>query len=159
MELNNKVLWVCSEGGHLTEMLQLKPLILKSNHLILTENSLSARNQLLGMNAKFVFKGSRAEGFKYVLKFFINITRIFLIVWKFKPDLVISTGSAIAVPSFIFGKMFRARTIFIETFCRVKTKPLTTKLIGGICDLLLVQWPDKVRLYNKQNCKYIGSMM
>ncbi|MBU1182154.1 MAG: hypothetical protein KKF00_08355 [Proteobacteria bacterium] len=111
------------------------------------------------MNVKFVNKGSRAEGLSYIVKFSINVFRILVIVIKFRPNLIISTGSAIAVPTFIFGKLLGSRTIFIESFCRVKTKTLTTKLIANLCNLLLVQWPRKVDEYKMKNCKYLGRLM
>jgi UDP-N-acetylglucosamine:LPS N-acetylglucosamine transferase len=65
----------------------------------------------------------------------------------FRPDLVVSTGAALAVPFFALARRYRARTIYVEVIDRISTRTLTGRLVYPFTDAFLVQWPDQVRLY------------
>lgn len=44
---------------------------------------------------------------------------------KEKPDLIISSGAAVAVPFFYLGKMMGAKLIYIEVFDRIDKPTMT----------------------------------
>ena len=58
-----------------------------------------------------------------------NLIRNTFLAWKVlrkeKPDLIISSGAAVAVPFFYLGKLFGAKTIYIEVFDRIDKPTLT----------------------------------
>lgn len=74
-----------------------------------------------------------------------------------KPKVIISTGSNIAVPLFYFGKLMGCKLVFIETRAHVYAKSLTGKLIAGISDKVIVQWPEMLDLYKK--AEYYGTLV
>jgi UDP-N-acetylglucosamine:LPS N-acetylglucosamine transferase len=76
---------------------------------------------------------------------------------KYKPTVIISTGSNIAVPLFIIGKMKGCKLIFIETRAKVYSKSVTGKLIGRLANEMFVQWPEMLKLYPK--AKYCGTLV
>jgi UDP-N-acetylglucosamine:LPS N-acetylglucosamine transferase len=77
------------------------------------------------------------------------------IIIKEKPDLIISTGAEIAIPTIFLGKLLGCHTIFIESLCRVKSISPTGKIISRFTDIFLVQWEE---LSNKHSMlKYWGS--
>jgi UDP-N-acetylglucosamine:LPS N-acetylglucosamine transferase len=73
-----------------------------------------------------------------------------MILIKEKPDIVISTGAEIAIPSFVFAKIMRIKTIYLESWCRVKTKSGTGRILYFIADVFLVQWPNLINKYGKK---------
>ena len=68
---------------------------------------------------------------------------------KEKPDLIISSGAAVAVPFFYLGKMMGAKLIYIEVFDRIDKPTLTGKLVYPIVDKFIVQWDEMKKVYPK----------
>ncbi len=75
---------------------------------------------------------------------------------KEKPDLIISTGAAIAVPFFYVGKLFGAKCVYIEVYDRIDRPTLTGRLVHPVTDLFIVQWKEMEKVYRK--AVYIGSI-
>jgi beta-1,4-N-acetylglucosaminyltransferase len=83
------------------------------------------------------------------------------IVWillKERPDVVVSTGSEIAIPAFYFGKLFRARTVFIEVWTRVRRPTGTGRLVYPVSDHFFVQWPQLLEQYGPK-AEFGGSLL
>ena len=71
------------------------------------------------------------------------------VLHKEKPDLIISSGAAVAVPFFWLGKLSGAKTIYIEVFDRISESTLTGKLVYPITDRFIVQWEEMKKVYPK----------
>ena len=81
--------------------------------------------------------------------FFINLVRAILIIRKERPDIIISSGAAVAVPFFWVGKIFGSKTIYIEVFDRVDKSTVSGKLCYPVSDRFIVQWESMKRIYKK----------
>lgn len=68
---------------------------------------------------------------------------------KEKPDLIISSGAAVAVPFFYLGKMMGAKLIYIEVFDRIDKPTMTGKMVYPIVDKFIVQWEEMKKVYQK----------
>ena len=68
---------------------------------------------------------------------------------KEKPDLIISSGAAVAVPFFYLGKAMGAKLIYIEVFDRIDKPTVTGKLVYPITDRFIVQWEEQKKVYPK----------
>ena len=66
-----------------------------------------------------------------------------------KPDLIISSGAAVAVPFFYLGKLFGAKTIYIEVFDRMDKPTVTGRLVYPVTDKFIVQWEEMKKVYPK----------
>jgi UDP-N-acetylglucosamine:LPS N-acetylglucosamine transferase len=75
-----------------------------------------------------------------------------------KPDVLVSTGSEIAIPFFLVAKVLRIRTIFVESFCRVRTASKTGKLVYPLADVFMVQWPQLLAVYGPK-ARYEGGLL
>jgi UDP-N-acetylglucosamine:LPS N-acetylglucosamine transferase len=64
-----------------------------------------------------------------------------------RPELIVSTGAAVAVPFFYLGRAGGATNVFIEVFDRVDSATLTGRLIQPVADHILVQWREQLRFY------------
>ena len=70
--------------------------------------------------------------------------------------MIISSGAAVAVPFFYFGKLFGAKLIYIEVFDRIDKPTVTGKLVYPIVDKFIVQWEEQKKVYKKAIC--LGSI-
>ena len=82
-----------------------------------------------------------------------NLIRNTFVAWKVlrkeKPDLIISSGAAVAVPFFYIGKLFGAKLIYIEVFDRIDKPTMTGRLVYPIVDKFIVQWEEMKKVYPK----------
>lgn len=56
--------------------------------------------------------------------------------------MIISTGAAGAVPFFWLGKLFGAKTIYIEVFDRIDAPTIAGKLCYPVTDRFIVEWDE-----------------
>ena len=78
-----------------------------------------------------------------------NTVLAWKVLKKEKPDLIISSGAAVAVPFFYLGKLFGAKLIYIEVFDRIDKPTMTGKLVYPIVDKFVVQWDEMKKVYPK----------
>jgi len=69
-----------------------------------------------------------------------------------KPDLIISSGAAIAIPFFYLGKFFGSKLIYIEVFDRIDKLTITGRLAYVVADCFIVQWEELRKKYPKAVC-------
>lgn len=80
-------------------------------------------------------------------------------IWKkYRPKVIVSTGSNIAFPLAYIAKLHGTKMVYIETRAKVYNKTITGKLIGWICDKIIVQWPEMVDVY-KGKAEYYGTLV
>lgn len=138
-----KIALVCSHGGHLTEILQLMEAFEGQDVFFITyisprTKNIQYRNYLIeniGKNPIRMYKS-----FFRILSIFINE----------KPDLVLSTGSEIAIPAFFLARLMGIKTIFIESWCRISTKSFTGRVLYYVSETFLVQWPQLLKIYGNK---------
>lgn len=140
-----KVCLVGSSGGHLTHLYMLKPFWQDKERFWVTFDKADARSILAGENMIPCHYPTNRN-----LK---NLIRNTFLAWKVlrkeKPDVIISSGAAVAVPFFYLGKLFGAKTVYIEVFDRIDGPTLTGKLVHPITDLFVVQWEEMKQVYPK----------
>ena len=64
------------------------------------------------------------------------------ILFRERPDIVISTGAAPGYFALRFGKWLKARTIWVDSIANVEHLSLSGQKVGRYADLWLTQWPD-----------------
>ncbi|MGM0095927.1 UDP-N-acetylglucosamine--LPS N-acetylglucosamine transferase [Enterococcus casseliflavus] len=142
---NLKVCLVGSSGGHLTHLYLLKPFWEDKNRFWVTFDK---------QDAKSILKNERVYPCYYPTNRNIkNLKKNTVLAWKVlkkeKPDLIISSGAAVAVPFFYLGKLFGIKTIYIEVFDRIDSPTLTGKLVYPVTDRFIVQWEEMKKVYPK----------
>ncbi|MCJ0604623.1 UDP-N-acetylglucosamine--LPS N-acetylglucosamine transferase, partial [Enterococcus cecorum] len=105
-----KVCLVGSSGGHLTHLYMLKPFWKDKDRFWVTFDKEDARSLL---NNEKMYKCYYPTN-RNVKNLIRNTLLAVKILFKEKPDLIISSGAAVAVPFFYLGKLFGAKTIYIE---------------------------------------------
>ena len=66
-----------------------------------------------------------------------------------RPDVIVSSGAAVAVPFFYLGKLFGMKTIYIEVFDRIDKPTMTGKMVYPVTDRFIVQWEEMKQVYKK----------
>ncbi len=148
-----RVLFISSTGGHLDELLQLKPLFTKYDSYIITEKDKANENLKLnkeyGTRVNFLPYGTRAKLFTYIFKYFYLCLKTIYLYFKIHPKIIITTGTHTAGPMCILGKIFGSKVIYIETIANTNKKTATGRLIYPIADLFIVQWEEMLKIYPK----------
>lgn len=140
-----KVCLVGSSGGHLTHLYMLKPFWEKKDRFWVTFDKEDARS-LLEKERMISCYYPTNRSLKGLI---INTILAFKVIAKERPDLIISSGAAVAVPFFYIGKLFGAKCIYIEVFDRVDHSTLSGKLVYPIADKFIVQWDEMKKIYPK----------
>ena len=81
--------------------------------------------------------------------FIINTRIAWKVLRKEKPDVIISSGAAVAVPFFYLGKLMGKKLIYIEVFDRIDKPTVTGKMVYPITDRFIVQWEEMKKVYPK----------
>lgn len=140
-----KICLVGSSGGHLNHLYMLKNYWKDKNRFWVTFDKLDSRS-ILKNEKKYFCHYPTNRNFKNLIK---NTFLAFKILKKERPTLIISSGAAVAVPFFYLGKLFKAKTIYIEVYDRIDKSTLTGKLVYPVTDLFIVQWEDMKKVYPK----------
>lgn len=142
-----KVALVGSSGGHLTHLYMLKNFWDQEDRFWVTFNKEDARSILKNERVYHAhFPTNR--NIKNLLK---NTKLAYKVLKSERPDVIISSGAAVAVPFFYLGKLFGAKTVYIEVFDRINKPTLTGKLVYPVTDEFIVQWEELVKIYPKSS--------
>ena len=140
-----KVALVGSSGGHLTHLYMLKPFWQKEDRFWVTFDKEDAESKLAKEKVYHCYYPTN-RNLKNLIK---NTILAIKILHKEKPDLIISSGAAVAVPFFYIGKLMGAKLIYIEVFDRYDKPTVTGKLVYPIADKFIVQWEEMKKVYPK----------
>lgn len=140
-----KVCLVGSSGGHLTHLYMLKTFWQDKERFWVTFDKEDARSLLEGEKI-FPCYYPTNRNIKNLIK---NTVVAWKVLRKEKPDLIISSGAAVAVPFFYLGKLFGAKTIYIEVFDRIDKPTMTGKMVYPVTDKFIVEWEEMNQVYPK----------
>ena len=140
-----KIALVGSSGGHLTHLYLLKKFWENEDRFWVTFDKTDAKS-ILKEERFYPCYYPTNRNVKNTIK---NTILAFKILRKEKPDLIVSSGAAVAVPFFWIGKLFGAKTVYIEIFDRIDKPTLTGKLVYPVTDKFIVQWEELKKVYPK----------
>jgi len=133
---------VSSIGGHLDEVMQLLPVILKHDYFFVV-NAEGSLPKVIEEKTVRIIHSERDW------KLIINFWEAARILFVRRPDVIISCGAGPAVPFAIVGKVMGMKVVFIETFAAVERPTLTGRLLRPLADLFIYQWENLVTYYPK----------
>jgi hypothetical protein len=82
--------------------------------------------------------------------------RLFVVMVRVRPDFVISTGAAPGLLALAIGKLFGARTIWLDSLANVDELSRSGRLARRFADLWLTQWPH---LATPDGPEYAGAVL
>ena len=131
-----EVLLVCSPGGHLQQLQALRPAWGDRTRLWVTLHSADVTDVLAGEDIVF---GAGPTN-RSVSKFFRNLALAWRLVRELRPQAILSTGAALAVPFFIVGRLHGCRCVYVESLTRTRTLSLSGRLVSPLASAFFVQW-------------------
>lgn len=140
-----KVCFVTSSGGHLTHLMQLNDWWKDKERFWVTFDKPDA-NSILKNEKKYWCYYPTNRNIKNLIK---NTFLAIKILKKERPNLIVSTGAAPAIPFFYLGKLFGAKVVYIEVYDRIDKPTITGKLVYPISDLFILQWEEQRKFYPK----------
>ena len=140
-----KVCFATSSGGHLTHLRMLEPWWKNHERFWVTFDKEDAKSSLKRERLYFCHYPTNRNIKNLIKNTFLAIR----VLRKERPDLIVSTGAAVAVPFFYIGKIFGSKCVYIEVFDRVDKPTITGKLVYPIADAFVVQWDEQLQVYPK----------
>ncbi|MEA2293128.1 MAG: hypothetical protein QOE86_767 [Solirubrobacteraceae bacterium] len=147
-----RVLLVCSSGGHLFQMQALRPAWDGMERTWVTLPGADVEHLLAGEKVVLAHGPTNRS----LRKFLRNLPIAWREIHGRRPDAVLSTGAALAVPFFIVGKLHRRRCIYVESLTRTEGLSLSGRLVYPLADAFFVQWPTAVRGHARYSGSIIG---
>ncbi|WP_338518683.1 hypothetical protein [Alteromonas gracilis] len=132
-----KLLAVASQGGHLIQLMRLKPVFDRY------DTSYVSNQYRDGMGNKFS-KVTDANGDEKLKLLILFVQMAWIMITK-RPDVVISSGAAPGFFAVMLGKFFGAKTIWIDSIANAEELSLSGKKVGAFADMWLTQWPNLVQ--------------
>jgi UDP-N-acetylglucosamine:LPS N-acetylglucosamine transferase len=138
-----RVLFVSSSGGHLSQLLQLRPWWEQHERQWVTFDLPDARSKLQGE----VLVPAHHPTTRNLRNLALNVPLARLVITQFKPDVIVSNGAGVAVPFFVLAKRAGIPTVYLEVYDRIDSRTLTGRLCRPFTTRFLVQWPEQQDLY------------
>jgi UDP-N-acetylglucosamine:LPS N-acetylglucosamine transferase len=148
-----KVALVCTQGGHLTETLQVLEAFAGNDVFFVTHRS-PRDEDVRRLGRAYFFWGINANPFLFALSFLWALN----VVLRERPQVIFSPGAEIALPFFVWGKLLGAKTIYMESWCRIDDLSLTGRLAYPIVDAFYVQWPQLLK-HCGPKARYLGAVV
>lgn len=179
-----RLLVVLGSGGHTTEMLNIlrqMPLLQQDYirvYVVSSGDAFSAGKAAefekeMGHNDKFeivnVHRARRVHQSLATAPFStLRCMRdCMTVLYKNPTDIILTngpgTGVCVVLASillrFFFIRAGTMRTVFIESWARVKTLSLSGRILKFFVDRFVVQWPELVQAYGADSVEYIGPLV
>lgn len=152
LEGHKRLLFACSSGGHLSQLLQLRPWWVHHERRWVTFDVPDAQSKLQGETLIPAFHPTTRN----VLNMVRNGHLAQRVLRSWEPDVVISNGAGVAFPFFLAARARGIPTVYLEVYDRIDSRTLTGRLCEPFTDRFLVQWPEQQALY--ANSQLVGPL-
>ena len=148
-----RVLLVCSSGGHLIQLHNLRPWWEAHERLWVTFKKLDSSSLLAGERVAWAHHPT-TRNLRNLLR---NLRLAWRVLRSFRPDVVVSSGAGVAFPFFLIARLLRQKTVYVEVYDRIDSATMTGRLCYPLSNLFLLQWEEQRRSYPKG--VVIGSLL
>lgn len=136
---------VCSSGGHLLLLHLLEVFWSKHDRFWVTFKKEDAVSLLEKERVYWSYFPTNRNFFNLVRNFFVAVRVLF----KERPDIIVSTGAGVAIPFFYLGKLLGKKLVFIEAYERIENPSLTGRVVYRITDAFILQWEEQKKFFPK----------
>ena len=142
-DLSGRALLVGSSGGHLAQLLALAPLWPRENRHWVTFDTADAVSQLVAEDVTWAHHPTTRN----VRNLARNTALARRVVAEQQPDVIVSTGAAVAYPFFVMGRAKKIPTVYVEVYDRIDSRTMTGRLCRPLSTRFCVQWKEQQHLY------------
>jgi UDP-N-acetylglucosamine:LPS N-acetylglucosamine transferase len=148
-----RILLVGSSGGHLAQLMALAPLWRREQRFWVTFDTVDAESLLVGEDVTWAYHPT-TRNVKNLLR---NTAQARRVMQQVRPDIVVSTGAAVAYPYFLLARAEGIPRFYLEVYDRIDSSTLTGRLCRPHASVFAVQWPEQQRLY--QDSVVVGPVL
>jgi len=139
--VSRPVLIVCSSGGHLLQMLELREAWGGFERMWVTFDKSDTRSLLRDERVVHAF-GPTNRNVPNLLR---NLGLAIRVLRDERPAAILTTGAGVAVPFAWIGRVLGIPTVYVESVTRIEGLSLSAKLIAPVARRLYGQWPELAR--------------
>ena len=136
MNDREKVLAVASSGGHWVQLMRITPAF--TGFEIVYVTVLDSYRAQVSENKFYVVNDANRWNKIGLIR---QALQLAWIMAKERPDVVVSTGAAPGYFALLLGRLFGARTIWIDSLANIDHVSMSGARVGRYADLWLTQWP------------------
>ena len=134
------VLLVCTAGGHLLQLWSLRPAWASYSHAwVVGSHGGGDVESLLEGERLFYAHSPAARSLKNAVRNLLLARRL---IKQLRPQVVVTTGAAVAVPFAWVARAYGVRVAYVETLARAERPSLSARLAAPVADRMYVQWPE-----------------
>ncbi len=146
-----KILAISSGGGHWIQLLRLRPAFAGATVTYATVNR-DSKDDIPGAPFFRFPDANRDRKFALILQ----ILKISWIVFRVRPDVVITTGASCGYVAVRLARILGSRTLFMDSIANAEKMSLSAQLAQRHVNILLTQWPH---LDDPDGPRYHGSVI
>lgn len=143
MSVQTRYCMVGSSGGHLTQLLALRPLWAEAERCWVTFPTEDARSLLAGERIYWSAYPTTRN--------LPNLLRNFAVAWRVlrreRPQAVVSAGATVAIPFFVLGRMMGCKLVYLEVYDRIDSPTWTGRICYRLAHLFALQWESQREFY------------
>jgi UDP-N-acetylglucosamine:LPS N-acetylglucosamine transferase len=147
-----RILAISSGGGHWIQLLRLRPAFDGCRVVYATVDEGYRTDLEEKADFRVVPDSNRSQKFALIL----SAWSIFWLVYRLRPDVVVSTGAAPGYFGVRFGKWLGARVIWVDSIANAEELSMSGAKAGAFVDIWLTQWPH---LAKKNGPKHLGNVL
>lgn len=160
MSARPKLMVVASAGGHWVQLMRLRKAWDKLQTVyVSTEPGLEDIVKAMARdeeNPPPKFASVTDANLREKMNLVRQLCEVFFIVLRHRPDVIITTGAAPGYFALRFGKLFGARTIWVDSMANAEKLSKSGQEVGKYADLWLTQWEH---LAKPEGPHYIGMVL
>ena len=145
------LLLVCSSGGHLMQMLELRPAWEHFERVWVAFDKSDTRS-LLSAERVIHAHGPTNRNVPNLLR---NLRLANRVMQDERPSAILTTGAGLAVPFAWLGSLYGVPTVYVESFSRMEELSLSARMIAPVAQRLYVQWPE---LAHSPSMRFAGNL-
>jgi len=152
---HEKILAISSGGGHWVELMRLVPAFQGMNvHFASVDERLSA------MVEGHVFHKIPDATAKSPIRMIYLIFSVIWLLIRVRPSVIVTTGAAPGCWAVLIGRIFCARTLWIDSIANARVLSRSCEWIRGRATAAFTQWPDLADAgINGGRVEYHGSVL
>ena len=139
-----RVMATASAGGHWVQLMRLRPSWHECDVIYVTTDpglEIPLREQDQGQTGRIAGFHTVVEANRWnKLRLVKQLFQLFRIIASNRPDVVVTTGAAPGYFALRIGRMFGARTVWIDSIANAEELSLSGKQVRVHADLWLTQW-------------------
>jgi UDP-N-acetylglucosamine:LPS N-acetylglucosamine transferase len=148
---------VASRGGHLQQLLRLRPVFGKYRHFLLSTTEKSDRAIDHDIERLFTVADiNEGRAIKNPLRFAVSIVQTFTVLARERPSVILSTGAGVAVPAFLVARVLGIPSIYLESYARIRELSLAGRVCYRLATCFLVQHEQLIE--GRPRARYAGSI-